>query len=531
MNTDFYTSSFGCYFAALLASFCILPVNADPPSAIIDLANQTTSTGTLHRVLGSAGNGHFGVPVAGGFDIDGDGFKDSAFSAMRASPSGRPDAGQVHLVLGDGTINGTLDTAVNNPRIIQIIGDGQQENTGSEIWMDDVTGDGLGDLLIARQNYTASNNRPGAGALTILVGNSQLLSILGTSRILDLRNPPAGLNLFTINGAEAGDRLGIWMRTGDVDGDGIHDIVVGADQDDGLNNSEDHSGSVYLIRGGNHLNSNQTIDLASFGQTALSGQIIHILPPENSSEYHFGATCQIADLDGNGRAEVLASAALNRAGAELLPLAGGGPTHSQNGLPEGTLYIAWDNLIPTPPWTPGLTYRFGTNPDSETIINGATNNDVFGEELLGGLDYDNDNQADLFIGDLSGQGNGISTSGIGYVFYNAANLKGRNVDMQTPPGNLPFTQFHGGFIGGIAGDTAMHGDMDGDGIADLAFSAPHGAPLGRTNAGIIHIIHGQNGPWPAVIDLQTNNLPPASTVRITQIFGANGDRPNDTGDV
>ncbi|MCH9697276.1 MAG: hypothetical protein K0U68_04150, partial [Gammaproteobacteria bacterium] len=47
----------------------------------------------------------------------------------------------------------------------------------------------------------------------------------------------------------------------------------------------------------------------------------------------------------------------------------------------------------------------------------------------------------------------------------------------------------------------------------------------------IHIIHGQNGPWPAVIDLQTNNLPPASTVRITQIFGANGDRPNDTGDV
>ena len=505
-------------------------VSAEQPSNIIDIATQTTQTGHFQRVSGSVGNGHFGVPVAGGFDVNNDGFNDYMFSAMRASPLGRNNAGQVHFILGDGTINGSLDTAISNPRIINIYGDGQQENTGSEIWMDDVTGDGLGDLLIARQNFDAGS-RPGAGALTIIPGSNRFETVLADDHILDLRNPPTGLSIFTITGAEAGDRLGIWMRTGDVDGDGINDLVVGADQDDGINNNEPHSGSVYLIRGGHHLDATQTVDLARFGNTRLAGNIARILPPAGSVEYHFGSTCQIADLDGNGRAEVLSTAALNRVGTELLPLTGGEPTHSSNGLPEGTVFIVWDNAFPSTAWPQGMTYRFGTNPSNETIINGAAENGDFGEELLGGLDYDNDQQPDLFIGDLSGQGNGLSTSGIGYVFYKASMLKGLDFDMQTPPDNLDISRFNGGFIGGIGADTAMHGDFDGDGIADLAFSSPHGVPLGRADAGIIHVFHGRNGRWPSIVDLRTGQLPPQNEIRITEIFGAHGTTTNDTGDV
>jgi hypothetical protein len=503
---------------------------ADQPSSIIDIANLTTQVGNFERVSGSVGNGHFGVPVAGGFDVNNDGFNDYMFSAMRASPLQRNNAGQVHFILGNGTVNGSLDTSVSNPRIINIYGDVQQENTGSELWMDDVTGDGLGDLLIARQNFDAGS-RPGAGALTIIVGTSQFENLIPADNVIDLRNPPAGLTVFTITGAEAGDRLGIWMRTGDVDGDGISDFVVAADQDDGVNNSEPHSGSMYLIRGGNHLNTTRTVDLANFGNTVLSGNIARIVPPTGSTEFHLGSTCQIADLDGNGRAEVLGSAALNRVGAELQPLPGGGPTHAGNGLPEGTLFIAWDNLFPATPWPAGMLHRFGTSPASETVINGAADNDAFGEELLGGLDYDNDQQADLFVGDLSGQGNGLSSSGIGYVFYNAAILKGLNFDMQAPPANLNISRFNGGFVGGIGADTAMHGDFDGDGIDDLAFSSPHGVPLGRKDAGIIHVFHGRDGQWPTTIDLRPGQLPSASEIRVTEIYGAHGTTTNDTGDV
>ena len=38
-----------------------------------------------------------------------------------------------------------------------------------------------------------------------------------------------------------------------------------------------------------------------------------------AEEYHFGATLNLADLDGNGKADLMASAALNRAGAALTP--------------------------------------------------------------------------------------------------------------------------------------------------------------------------------------------------------------------
>ena len=121
------------------------------PVDTVDLLNVSTDRTGLQRVYGSVGNGAAGVPVSGAFDIDGDGFRDYAFAAMRASPSGRDNAGQVFLVFGNGMINGSIDTAVPNPRVLPIIGDQTKENAGSEIWMADVTNDGLGDLLICRQ--------------------------------------------------------------------------------------------------------------------------------------------------------------------------------------------------------------------------------------------------------------------------------------------------------------------------------------------------------------------------------------------
>ena len=74
-------------------------------------------------------------------------------------------------ILGDGQIQQSLDTAQAIANLLRIAGAGPQEAAGGEIWMDDVTGDGLGDLIIGRPNYRASSpDRIGAGALTIVVG-------------------------------------------------------------------------------------------------------------------------------------------------------------------------------------------------------------------------------------------------------------------------------------------------------------------------------------------------------------------------
>ncbi len=513
------------FFFAPAASFA-------QPAPVIDLATVSPDDGLLRRVYGATGDGRFGLPVAGGSDCDGDGRVDYAVAFMLASPFGQFSAGEVNLILGDGTTGGIVDTAVDDPRVLRFFGTQVRENAGSEIWMDDVTGDGLGDLLISRQNYTPDEARLGAGALTVVVGGPALRAQAESLQGVDLAAPPAGIVLTTFVGPSRLDRLGIWMRTGDVDGDGINDIVVGADQEDlGV---EINRGAGYVIRGGAHLAAGGVIDLAQPELTPLAQDIAKITPPAGSSRYHLGATCQIADLDGNGRSEVLLAAALNRAGASLeADGAPPGSAEASGGAPDGTVYIVWDDNFPAEPWPVGYSFDISTSPGSRSIINGETFNIGFGEEMLGGLDYDADGRADLFVGDLVADGTATrdrAGSGLGHVVFDAAALKGLEFDMETPPPGLRVTRILGPSTGAIAADTAAHGDFDGDGFSDLAFTGPHARPLGRLNAGVVHVLFGQLTGWPATIDLAIDNFPSPDEVRIAEIQGARGAAPNDIGD-
>ncbi|MCH8929655.1 MAG: FG-GAP repeat protein [Proteobacteria bacterium] len=521
------------------SDFQPVPTLPPPPpaaQAILDLNGLSVANGLI-RVSGAESTGAFGVPVAGGFDCDNDGFLDYARSEMLASPFSRVNAGQVRLIFGDGRIMQSIDTAVPNANILTIAGSAPNEVTGSEIWMDDVTGDGLCDLLIARQNFKEpASGRIGAGALTILVGNSTLRDLAANGVILDLAAPPPNVTLFTLVGAAELDRLGMWVRTGDVTGDGIADILVGADQED--NASESNRGAAYLIRGGVHLDANLTIDLAAFGATALAGHIAKITPPPGSADYHFGATVALADLDNNGRSEVLIAAALSRIGGSLL--ADGAPNNSairHGGNPGGSLFIVWDDNFPLgTSWANGFSFSVDNAPGSTTRIDGGSvpnlfSNERFGEELLGGLDYDADGTADLFVGDISGVSRADRVrAGVGHVFFSASLLRNQHFSMSTGPAGVRTTTILGP-AGSISGDTSLHGDIDGDGIADLAIASPLENPLGRVQAGVVHILWGQAGPWPEVIDLQNDRQPDPAVFAITNIFGANGERSvDDTGD-
>ncbi|ETW99162.1 MAG: hypothetical protein ETSY2_41395 [Candidatus Entotheonella gemina] len=460
--------------------------------SIVDLAMLDPEIDGLLRVYGSAGRGNFGVPVTGGFDCDGDGFQDTAMSSMIASPLERERAGEVYLIFGDGTVSGTRDSAGMSPDILKIFGAAPHEITGSEIWMDDVTGDGLGDLLIGRQNYSPTSDRIGAGALTLIVGGSALRDYAATLQPLDLQSPPAMLTIVTFVGPEPFGRLGMWMRTGDMSGDiatdtdgneipaPIADIVVAADQV-AVNPGQAHNGQVYLIRGGAHLAMSQTIDLANFGTTPLAGHIIRIDPPEQADHYHFGATCQIADLNGNGVGEVIVAATLNRASASLRAdgISDGRTAHSFGGSARGTLYIAWDDNFRSPDaWQPGASFRITSPLVSHSIIRGGVLNHHFGEEILGGLDYNNDGLSDLFVGDIDGDLSDSQTrlsSGAGHVLYHAAQLQGLIFTLDAPPDGIIVSTFLGAARKDIAADTAAHGDFDSDVVLLISPLARHTA--------------------------------------------------------
>ncbi|MEM9532859.1 MAG: hypothetical protein AAGA23_18205 [Pseudomonadota bacterium] len=514
----------GVLFSALLSR----PLGAQP-ALEIDLAVTRDDPDVLTRVYGSVGDGDAGLPVAGGFDMNGDGFPDYAFAAFRADVGGLIQAGQVFLVLGNGSISGSVDTAQADTRVLPILGTQTSEHTGSEIWMDDVTGDGLGDLLICRQDHTPVAGRIGAGALTILAGSSNL-SALAAGSSLDLSAPPTDITLFTIVGTDVQDRLCMWARTGDLTEDGIADITVGADQ---FGPGDSHRGRVYVVRGGPLLAQNATADLALAADPGfvLAGHLAQISAPGTATHTHFGATVQMADLDGNGRTEVLAAAALNRAGGSFGPSPRPEVAHGFGGAAGGgTLYIFWDNNFPTGAWPSPFILDPAALPGDSSSINGTSINSVFGEEVLGGLDYNNDGEADLFVGDLTGDPPGRGDAGVGHVLYSANRLRNQNFDLDAPPAGLVESRIYGPIPGAIGADTAMHGDFDGDGTDDLAFSSPHDRPFDRFNAGTIHVLFGDDTGWPALIDLAPGALPSTAELRMTEVYGANGQIGSDTGD-
>ena len=505
-------------------------------ATIYDLAAVDDGDQEVLRVHGAQGQGRFGVPLAGGHDVDGDGFADVAVAYMTAEFGGRHQSGEVDLIFGNGLIDGSVDTGVDQPRVMRFVGSADLEHLGSEIWMDDVTGDGLGDLLICRQDYTQGSHC-GAGALTIVAGGAGLKTHAQSLTPVDLAAPaPAGVGLTTLVGQVAGDRFCIWLRTGDVNGDGIQDLVVGADQDN--LGTEENNGSVWVIQGGPHLAAGGTIPLGPFGfdPHPLDGLAAKINPPAGTERFHMGGTCQLADLDGNGRSEVIFSAALNRAGATLRPVESpclpGITTQGVGGSPNGRLYIAWDDNFPASPspWPDGYQFTITSSPGSRTVIEGESLNTAFGEEMLGGLDYDGDDAADLFVGDLLADGTPSQDrvrSGYGHVFWRASELKGLEFELDEAPASLSISRVFGPIDGALGADTSAHGDFNGDGFADLAFASPHDGPQGRSNAGSVHLLLGRDGAWPAAIDLAS---PPIQGLRTVYIHGAHGSVDDDVGD-
>ena len=527
-------------FCAVVGVFFYAPAISAHPSPsgdaalIVDIATLDPNLDPLTRVAGAGGPttfGFLGTPVAGGHDMDGDGNVDFAVAHMTTTNGfDRLFAGEVQLVFGNGAIGETVDLAIAQARVLRILGDGPFEATGSELWMGDVTGDGLGDLLVHRQGFSLGT-RIGAGALSLVVGGPELSALAASGGVLDLRSPAPGIRVFTLVGGEENARLGMWARTGDVDGDGVDDFVVAADQESLP--GETFRGAAYVVRGGPHLAQSATVDLADFGSTILVGKIAKITPPAGSDDFHLGSTNQIGDLDGNGRAEVFLAAALNRAGG-ILSANGMFNGDGRGGPPGGRLFILWDDAFPNGPWPAGFHIDLDDPPSSLTTLSGGVQNVTFGEEILAGSDYDGDERADLFVGDLAGDGTDDQsrpTAGVGYVFYRASRLRGETFNIDQPPSGIKITKIAGPVAGAIGGDTVADGDFDGDGIDDLVIGNPHDNPVGRFHAGTMHVLFGREGRWPRFIDTAPGQLPEPHRVRITEIRGGLGQFPDpSTGD-
>lgn len=201
-------------------------------------------------------HGGAGSDVAGAGDVNGDGRPEAIVGVDNDGPRDR--AGAAYVVFGKASTTPVDLLTFGLPGVghpgFRIDGAQTQDFAYTVSGAGDMNGDGLGDVIVGADG--ADNNaRLGSGSAYVVFGKSSTdavqLATFGT---------PVGNAGFRIDGAAAGDQTGTTVAdTGDVNGDGRSDVVIGAPETD---DNGDGSGSALVVFGSSSLT---TVDLAALG--------------------------------------------------------------------------------------------------------------------------------------------------------------------------------------------------------------------------------------------------------------------------
>jgi hypothetical protein len=138
----------------------------------------------------------------------------------------------------------------------------------------DVNGDGLDDLIVGA--WGAPSGQSTAGKSYVVFGKTNG-SAVDLSTIADASNPLGG---FVINGEAAFDESGFSVSSaGDVNGDGLDDLIVGAMYADPNGNS---SGKSYIVFGKANNNAINLSDIANASDPTGGSVLVPAAMADNS---------------------------------------------------------------------------------------------------------------------------------------------------------------------------------------------------------------------------------------------------------
>ena len=183
-------------------------------------AQTQTIDDASHTIMSEEDTDYLGYGIVALGDVDGGGLSDFLMSAPHSENT---SLGYALLFLGEevGT-EGDYTTADAAYRFTS-----PKDRTGKNMGsVGDVDGDGLNDFFIGAQNYTS-----GTGTTYLILGGS--LGLPGDYYLPDVA-------AYSFNGAAQGDIASI-HGTGDVDGNGLDDFIMGGG---GYNNNP---GDAYLF--------------------------------------------------------------------------------------------------------------------------------------------------------------------------------------------------------------------------------------------------------------------------------------------
>lgn len=152
--------------------------------------------------------GYLGFATACG-DVNGDGFADVILGAYNAPQGDNVAAGEVYLFTGRTLLLGERNLAQANG-VFQ--GKKAYDGAGYALAVGDLNGDGYGDLIIGAPGANKS-----AGEIYVMMGNPALLGVIN----LEVAS-------LTLQGIDKDDKAGVSLASGDVNQDGYADIIIGA---------------------------------------------------------------------------------------------------------------------------------------------------------------------------------------------------------------------------------------------------------------------------------------------------------------
>jgi Ca2+-binding RTX toxin-like protein len=391
-----------------------------------------------------------GGSVSGAGDINGDGIDDLIVGA----PGANNFAGQSYVVFGSPggfpanleltDLDGTNGFALNG-----IGTDGVDQSGFSVSGAGDVNGDDLDDLIVGA---IGANNFAGQGY--VVFGSPG-----GFPASLDLVDLD-GSNGFTLNGINTGDNLGHSVSgTGDINGDGIDDLIVGANR---AEPNGPYSGQSYVVFG-----SSEEFP-ANLELTDLDGTNGFALNGINKYDFSGVSVSGAGDINGDGFDDLIIGAYSNQSYVVF---------GSSEGFPASLELADLD----------------GTN---GFALNGVTQGDISGESVSGAGDINGDGIDDLIVGASGADPNGIYNAGQSYVVFGSSEGFPASLELADLDGSNGFA------LNGINEDDRLGlsvsgtGDINGDGFDDLIVGAPYADPAGQS-----YVVFGSSEEFPASLEL------------------------------
>ena len=438
--------------------------------------NLSSLDGTNGFVIKGINEGDYsGNSVSSAGDVNGDGIDDVIIGAYNADPNGTSGAGESYVVFGsdDGFAESIDLAALDGTNGFVIKGIGESDYSGTSVSSaGDVNGDGIDDVIIGA-DYADPNGTSNAGESYVVFGSDD-----GFAKSIDLAALD-GTNGFVLKGIDEGDRSGYAVNSaGDVNNDGIDDLIIGAFEaaPDGNN----YAGESYVVFGSNDGFA------ASFDLAALDGTNGFVLRGINEGDYSGFSVNSAGDVNGDGIDDLIiggygADPNGNNYAGESYVVFG-----SESGFDESIDLAALD----------------GTN---GFVIKGINEDDYSGFSVSSAGDVNGDGIDDVIIGAPLANPNDNNRAGESYIVFGSERGFDESIDLAVLDGTNGFVikGIDEGDFSGVSVNSA--GDVNGDGIDDLIIGA-YGADTNGDNdnrVGESYVVFGSESGFDESIDLAT----------------------------